>query len=514
MNKGRLFPGLHRPAFSLAALFLLMVVAAVLVALIGSAMPKLDKADVDWKLLLIVAGAGGTLGGIVGSVVGAAQPSKLAGLAIGQVTGVILGSVCGATLVMPVMFGLYIWGVFILVAVALFMRSKEARPRAAGASHEHPLLPPTTRSAIHPQQAADGDPRTAFTLVEMLVCIAIMGILMAVLLPALQEVRESSRRAKCQHQLGRLILAVGAYEQAHAAFPMGTSDSAVPIQSTAGGGHHNWLGRCLPFADEGVVHSAINFQAGVYAPENAPVRAISRGLWICPSDPGPRILGGAGQTSYAGCHNDFEAPIAPDNRGVFIQNRAVTVAEVLDGLSSTVFLGEKARRAGRFRLPDAGDSLGWMSGTRASLRNMGTPINSAAAHLADGTQVLPPGMTLEIEVGSADFDAIAGVRSSPDSSTTLPADPPPATGNSQGTAPTLDGAPYVSPREVRLWQPKSRQPVAAVAGPYVGGFGSFHCQGANFALGDGSVRFLTESIDFNVYLNLGHRSDGAVPATF
>ena len=91
--------------------------------------------------------------------------------------------------------------------------------------------------------------------------------------------------------------------------------------------------------------------------------------FLCPSDNRPnRTPAGIALTNYVGCHNGFEAPIDATNDGVFILNRAMRYEDIPDGSSNTIFLGEKL---------NDGMGQGWASGTRASLRNTGTPVNGA-----------------------------------------------------------------------------------------------------------------------------------------
>jgi prepilin-type processing-associated H-X9-DG protein len=85
-----------------------------------------------------------------------------------------------------------------------------------------------------------------------------------------------------------------------------------------------------------------------------------------------------GVSSYAACHHDVEAPIANNNAGVFFHNSAITPKAVRDGLSQTIFLGEKAVEVG------GRTELGWMSGTRATLRNTGNAVSAAAAGVLAG----------------------------------------------------------------------------------------------------------------------------------
>ncbi|HEY2892603.1 MAG TPA: DUF1559 domain-containing protein, partial [Pirellulales bacterium] len=101
----------------------------------------------------------------------------------------------------------------------------------------------------------------------------------------------------------------------------------------------------------------------VYDPKNAAARDYWPPLFICPSE----ILDVRGTSNYAGCHHDVEAPIAADNRGTLFLNSHIRPEDITDGLGYTILLGEKR--------VDPND-LGWMSGTRATLRNTGAIPNS------------------------------------------------------------------------------------------------------------------------------------------
>ena len=80
-------------------------------------------------------------------------------------------------------------------------------------------------------------------------------------------------------------------------------------------------------------------------------------------------MGGVGVSSYAACHHDVEAPIDVENHGVFYLNSSIRHEDIPDGSSYTIFVGEK-------RI--ASQDLGWLSGTRATLRNTGTPLNAGS----------------------------------------------------------------------------------------------------------------------------------------
>jgi hypothetical protein len=165
----------------------------------------------------------------------------------------------------------------------------------------------------------------------------------------------------------------------------------------------------------------------------------------------------AGVTLYAGCHHDVEAPIDVDNHGVLFLNSSISYEDITDGRSHTLFLGELADPPG----PDS-----WISGTRATLRNAGHRVNEWM------TTPLPSSLTgsslgaggaYDVEEEPADAAEASGGES-----------PPP-------------------PEEELL---------------AVGGFGSEHAQGAHVALGDGSVRFVSDRIDDETLRRLAHRADG------
>jgi len=168
----------------------------------------------------------------------------------------------------------------------------------------------------------------------------------------------------------------------------------------------------------------------------------------------------AAPTSYAACHHDVEAPIDTGNKGVFYLNSHVRSDEIEDGLSHTLFVGDKRAR---------GDELGWASGTRATLRNTGTPINRTILDPADLT---PFQISLSPNPNFPDPNVPQ-----------MPADP------------ALAANPDQKPATVA-------QPIT------VGGYGSQHSDGANFLLGDGAVRFLRTSINTRVYQLLANRNDG------
>ena len=312
--------------------------------------------------------------------------------------------------------------------------------------------------------------RQGFTMIEVIVVVAIIAVLISLLLPAVQSAREAARRTQCANNLLQLGIAIQNYESTHQVLPPGVVNPTGPIVESAASYQFGWITQILPYLEQKNLYKNLDFNVGIYQAANLTARSISINTLLCPSEPQgrssvPSFGGGLStglpdpaQTTYAACHNDVEAPIDADNRGVFFLNSHVRTDEIEDGLTHTIFLGEK-------RSP--GDELGWASGTRATLRNTGTPIN--------GTRFDPTNLSSYMVAFSQDGQ---------------PSDP---------GAPDQPDNPPGGP-------PETPSPPATPI--IVGGFGSFHPSGANFLFGDGSVRFLRTSIDGRIYRLLGNRADG------
>lgn len=203
-----------------------------------------------------------------------------------------------------------------------------------------------------------------FTLVELLVVVAIIGILIGMLLPAVQQVREAARRTSCLNNLTQLGLAMHNYDFAFGHLPPGVIDTKGPIQNVAGAGQHvSWTIHLLRFLEQNGVADNFDIEAGAYAAPNAPARAMPMFPFTCPSQSmtvNTNLT--AGLSHYAGCHNSVEAPIDVDNDGLLFLNSAITYGDIYDGSSNTILIGEFIAE---------GSDLGWCSGTRATLRNTG-----------------------------------------------------------------------------------------------------------------------------------------------
>ena len=201
--------------------------------------------------------------------------------------------------------------------------------------------------------------RSAFTLVELLVVVAIIGILIGMLIPAVQQVREAARRTVCMNKASQIALACQNYEFSHEHFPPGVTDKAGPILNQEIGLHVGFLVDVLVYIEQRGIANNFDVTIGTYAPANIPAREQAIELYRCPS-----FIGGGTATNeysnYAGCHNDVETPIDVDNNGILFLNSKIGFEDIYDGSSNTFLIGEVA---------PLDSDLGWASGTRATLRN-------------------------------------------------------------------------------------------------------------------------------------------------
>jgi prepilin-type N-terminal cleavage/methylation domain-containing protein/prepilin-type processing-associated H-X9-DG protein len=340
--------------------------------------------------------------------------------------------------------------------------------------------------------------RRGFTLIELLVVIAIIAVLISLLLPAVQSAREAARRAQCVNNIKQIVLACANYENQIGSFP---PDSIADGQWS--GTWWAWPSFILPTMELTTIYNSINFSLSCCNPTNQTVFLTLVNSFLCPTDNSAMLFpdrvyidvnlpnfGGlitAAPTNYVGNQGDMQnntifdylcvdpAQIAfkaangyasngctppPSGgtgsapfRGIFgdCSNAAsIKIAQITDGTSNTMMIGENS--------PNLNSGLAWVSG------------NDIYA-----TTILPMNWMTNLRNGQTD----------------------PATGE------------LCSPA---AWNPSSpTQFIRCFDNQwYYQGFKSFHPGGCNFGFGDGSVRFLKQTINVRTYMALSTRAGGEI----
>ncbi len=328
----------------------------------------------------------------------------------------------------------------------------------------------------------------AFTLIELLVVIAIIAVLIALLLPAVQSAREAARRAQCVNNLKQIGLALANYESAVGAYPQGgITYQEVPMNCAVAPRTFTFFDLILPYMENQTTYNAANFYlpaggtseygfpAGGATNRTAFVTQIPS--YVCPSDgqETPYSIqqseNGYNQCSYGGMAGTFDiwhwycgCPPSPPyggscpsatnteikSDGIFQKNYTYKLAQVTDGLSNTIFTGE----ASRYR-NDPDPVMMFYS-------RVGWWLSGATS---DNNTTRPTALFSPIPKINASFQLEDVVNYPPQIS---------ATGD-------VDSWLFVP-------SPDYRQ-----LGQF--GFRSQHPGGANFGFGDGSVRWIKETID-------------------
>ncbi len=338
--------------------------------------------------------------------------------------------------------------------------------------------------------------RSAFTLIELLVVIAIIAILMGLLLPAVQKVREAAARMKCSNNLKQLGLALHNYEGANGKLPP-LYPYAAP-NSTALNYRYTWsvLAQLNPYLEQTNIFNAMDLTQPIYvgspatiSPQNAFAVVQKIPIFLCPSDRGIAVSSAygvtdMGPTNYVASHGSglsgggYGSPVASD--GIFTTQFGVKITDITDGTSNTVAFSESILGDGaEGTTTQPGDErtaykyTGY-TGTLPSDSNCaGTPVNwngynrrgfmwaSGEARCVSYNHYYGP--------NSKSFDCIAN---------------DPFAANYTYTA--------VGYRAAR----------------------SKHTGGVNAMLGDGSVRFVRDSVDLNIWRGASTKSGGEVPGEF
>ncbi|MEM1186837.1 MAG: DUF1559 domain-containing protein [Planctomycetota bacterium] len=227
--------------------------------------------------------------------------------------------------------------------------------------------------------------RRAFTLVELLVVVAIIGVLTALLLPAVQAARESARRTQCQNHLRQLGLAIVAFESQHGALPIGCVDCQLP-PPTFPPKLIGWQVSTLPFLEQQELFDRFDFTAAAHAAANRPVIAARLGQMLCPSTDAAAVVSdhpvwrGGGFSDYAGLYgvegDGHDSPDADDLQtlrkealGVMLYATPTALHEITDGASHTAAVGEMLIRR-------QGNEAEWANGLGLFAQEKTTPINT------------------------------------------------------------------------------------------------------------------------------------------
>lgn len=313
--------------------------------------------------------------------------------------------------------------------------------------------------------------RRGFTLIELLVVIAIIAILIALLLPAVQQAREAARRSQCRNNLKQLGLALHNYHDVYGMFAPGaiTLTSGVLVhngQASLGDTPRRpYLPHLLPYLDQTPVYARFTWRSDGFDFFQQPDAGLVLSALVCPSDghsDNPKLTLGAGTpvavTNYGAMVGQRIGDVNVRNRGAFSVNRGVRVRDFLDGTSNVMMLAEQ------------------LTGSDSDLR--GLWLNAGGGSTLLSTELTPNSSAADALYPSPIWCAEGdGVTDDPRNN--LPC--------VQGTE--LPDGQHVASR-------------------------SRHAGGVHILLGDGSVRFVSENINLQIWRIVGLISSGEIVGEF
>ena len=330
--------------------------------------------------------------------------------------------------------------------------------------------------------------RRGFTLIELLVVIAIIAVLIALLLPAVQQAREAARRSTCKNNLKQIGLALHNYHESFNVFPPGYVDSSA----AAGQGDYSWMAMLLPQVEQAPLYNQlrvgnVSFSANLAIPANLTVMQTPLPAFACPSNPTNQL----NDAAFTGAYPPGTA--TANARGI---TDGTTVRQLPP--SSYVGLNNSSGGLARNKSGDATNASFGATGfffrnSKNSFKNLnsdGTSNIIVVTERAWASKLVPifAGVSLGIRNTAGGLDATKdGFSTQPVGTTTA------GTFDPQGGAD--DGLVYALAAPVGA----VNAPATTTGGtiPNRQGISSTHTGGAHVLLGDGAVRFVGDSIDFN-----------------